>query len=59
MSRLEEINLKLFDTKNVTNMSFMFFKCTGLKELKFSLLFNTHKVSDMSNMFQNCSVLKN
>ena len=48
---------KDFDTKNVTNMSFMFNKCSSLKELNLSN-FNTNNVIVMDGMFFRCSSLK-
>jgi len=56
------VNLKLsgsvtmFDTQNVTNMSYMFFQCRGLTGLDINH-FNTSKVTDMSFMFAECGRL--
>ena len=36
--------------KNITDMSYMFFQCTSLKEIKF-INFNTENVTDMSFFF--------
>ena len=51
-------NLTLLDTSNVTNMRYMFYDCTKLKNLDLST-FNTTNVTDMSFMFEGCSVLTN
>ena len=44
------------NTANVTNMSYMFYGCSGLTSLDVSK-FNTGKVKNMSNMFTGCSGL--
>ena len=46
------------NTENVTNMSFMFYECSSLKELDLSNL-DTNSVTDMSGMFGNCTSLTN
>ena len=38
----------------LTNMSYMFFKCSSLKELNISN-FNTNNVTNMNDMFSGCS----
>ena len=43
-----------FNTNNVTNMSYMFSKCSSLNELNLSN-FNTNNVSNMNYMFDGCS----
>ena len=48
---------KNFNTNNVTDMSFMFSKCSSLKELNLSS-FNTSNVTYMQGMFYSCSSLK-
>ena len=45
------------NTENVTNMGFMFYRCSALKSLDLSK-FNTAKVTSMVNMFNKCSALK-
>jgi surface protein len=45
-----------FNTQNVTDMSYMFNYCNGLKSLDVKN-FNTQNVTDMSKMFYNCSSL--
>lgn len=46
--------IKMFDTSNVTDMSYMFYEMRGLKGLGITILFNTSNVTDMSYMFYNC-----
>ena len=54
---LEEITgLDIWDTSNITDMSFMFYYCSLLTELDVSS-FDTSNVTDMSSMFYNCSSL--
>ena len=43
---LKELNLSNFNTKNVTNMRYMFFRCFSLKKLDISK-FNTENVNDI------------
>ena len=45
-----------FDTNNVTDMSYMFYSCSSLKELNLNN-FNTNNVTNMSNMFCYCKIL--
>ncbi len=57
MSELSSIEgLKNLNTKQVTNMSYMFYGCSSLTELNLSS-FNTSAVTNMSYMFMNCSKL--
>ena len=46
-------NLTLLDTSNVTDMSIMFYYCSGLTSLDLSN-FNTTKVTYMDSMFNGC-----
>ena len=46
-------NLTLLDTSNVTNMRYMFYDCTRLKNLDLST-FNTINATDMGFMFAGC-----
>ncbi len=55
-SRLKEIDLRYFDTSNVTDMSFMFSDCGSLTTLDVSN-FDTSKVTNMGSMFYGCSNL--
>ena len=56
-SSITNINLSNLNTKNVTNMSHMFFACS-LTNIDLSN-FNTQNVTDMSYMFSHCSSLTN
>jgi surface protein len=49
--------ISYLNTSEVTNMGYMFYKCSKLTSLDLSS-FNTAKVTDMSNMFSSCSELK-
>ena len=56
-SNLETISgLDYLNTKNVTDMSYMFYDCIKLPSLNLSK-FNTAKVTDMSYMFSGCQKL--
>lgn len=55
--KLEKLDLTIFDTGDVENMSYMFFDCCSLKSLDFSMS-DTLKVKDMSHMFEGCTALK-
>jgi len=57
-SNIQMINLRGFDTSNVTDMSGMFSSCNKLESLDLSS-FDTSNVTDMSGMFNECSKLKN
>lgn len=52
-----EASFKGSNTSRVTNMSYMFDGCSGLKSLDLSN-FDTSKVTSMDSMFQNCSSLE-
>lgn len=51
---LKEIDLSGLDTKNVTDMSNMFYGCSSLTSIDVSG-FDTGKVESMNNMFNGCS----
>ena len=51
-----EASFKGSNTSRVTNMSYMFYGCSGLTSLDLSG-WNTSKVTDMSGMFEGCSNL--
>ena len=54
----KQINgIKLLDTSNVTNMSYMFCNCSSLTSLDLTN-FDTSRITDMSYMFFNCNRLK-
>ena len=58
LSGLDSIQgLQYLNTKNVTDMKFMFTFCKSLKELDVSN-FNTENVTDMHEMFADCEQLK-
>ena len=50
---IESIKFKKFIRNNVTNMSYMFYGCSSLKEINLNN-FNTNNVTDMSDMFSGC-----
>ena len=50
---ISDIDFSSFDTKNVTNMSYMFYDCSRLKNLDLPS-FDTKNVTDMSYMFYEC-----
>ena len=50
---LKDINFSNFDTKNVTDMSYMFNDATAFRNFTNTAKFNTEKVTDMSYMFSN------
>ena len=53
----KEIKVKFKFNKILTNMSYMFFRCSSLKNIDFSS-FNTNKVKYMNSMLEKCSSLK-
>ena len=55
-SNIDNFNLSTFDTGKVTDMSGMFYGCSGLTSLDVSN-FDTRNVTSMRNMFCNCSSL--
>ena len=57
MRALKEIDLKDFDTSDVTSMSYMFNWCSSLENLDLSS-FDTRNVSNMYYMFYWCTNLK-
>ena len=48
------LDLSNFNTSEVTNMSYMFFECNKLKEIKGINQFNTNNVTNMKQMFGKC-----
>ena len=57
LSKLETITgLKYLNTANVTDMSYMFYRCSSLTSLDVTH-FNTANVTDMHCMFEDCSSL--
>ena len=58
MTKLKTIEgMSYLNTSEVTNMSFMFYYCSGLTSFDLSN-FNTPKVAQMDNMFGECSDLQ-
>ena len=58
-SKLTEIeNINLLDTSQVTNMNYMFYRCSKLTSLDVSK-FDISQVTNMSYMFYSCSSLTN
>ncbi len=55
-SELTSLDLKNFDTSQVTSMAYMFCGCTGLTSLDLKN-FDTSQVTGMSYMFYNCNKL--
>ena len=55
-SNLEELNLKSFDTSEITNMNGMFSGCSNLETLEVSS-FDISKSEDVENMFCSCEKL--
>lgn len=53
---IENINIQVFDSRNVTNMKNMFGICNKLESVDVSH-FNTSKVTNMERMFDNCYFL--
>ena len=57
LTKLKTITgLEYLNTEKVTNMSYMFFKCSSLTSLDVTH-FNTAKVTNMNSMFDSCSSL--
>ena len=55
-TKLTSLDVKGFDTSNVTNMSNMFYYCSELTSLDVTG-FDTSNVTDMSGMFSDCDAL--
>ena len=53
--KLTKLDLSSFDTKNVSNMSYMFYFCEKLNEISLTNSFNTQNVKNMSYMFCGCA----
>ena len=52
------IDIRGWDTRDVTNMEYMFFNCENLVEIKMDDTFNTDECITMERMFSNCENLK-
>ena len=57
LDNLQSIDLSLFNTENIINMSHMFYGCNNLKSIDLSS-FNAQNVTNISKMFCNCNKLK-
>ena len=58
LRNIEYINgIEYFDTKQITNMSYMFSNCNSLKALDLKN-FDTSQATNMSRMFSNCTSLE-
>ena len=55
---LKQIEIKLYETKPITNMYFMFDGCNSLQSLPDISKWETKNVTDMCYMFYDCSSLK-
>ena len=56
-NNLKELDLKSFNTSNVTDMGYMFYWCSSLEKLKIGENFNTSIVLHKENMFDHCDKL--
>ncbi|MBO4372163.1 MAG: BspA family leucine-rich repeat surface protein, partial [Bacteroidales bacterium] len=55
---LETLDLSTFDTKNVTDMSSMFARCSSLKTIYVGSKWSTASVTKSVDMFYNCTALE-
>jgi len=53
----DKIEIKLYETDTITDMSYMFNKCNSLNSLPDISKWNTKNVTRMDSMFRNCSSL--
>ena len=53
-NKLKQIEIKLYETKPITNMYSMFYSCSSLQSLPDISKWNTEKVTYMSYMFNCC-----
>ena len=56
--KYNRLNIKLKGINKISNMSFMFSKCSSLSSLPDISKWNTNNVTNMSDMFNCCSSLK-
>ena len=56
-ARTNKLQIKLNGINNITNMSYMFNKCSSLLSLPDISKWKINNVNDMSYMFYNCSSL--
>ncbi len=57
MTNLVTFNSKNFKVDNVSNMNFMFFRCTNLVDISSLSIWDTSNVQNMAQMFWRCSSL--
>ena len=57
-NKLKQIEIKLYETKPITNMYSMFNSCSSLRSLPDISKWNTENVTNMSCMFGHCSSLQ-
>jgi len=55
LTSLKKCNIINFNTQNVTDVSFMFYRCLYLKELNLNS-FNTDSIINMEDMLLDCSM---
>ena len=53
------LEIKLIETKTITDMSYMFYDCNSLKNLPDISKWDTKNVNNMSYMFYDCNSLNN
>ena len=56
-SNINEIEIRLIITGNLTNLSHMFDSCTNFLSLDDNLYYKENDITNMSNMFSNCTSL--
>ena len=54
---LQSVDLTEFDSSNVINMDYMFYKCSKIKTLNLTGLFDVSNVTNFGNFFDGCSAL--
>ena len=57
-SSINNLDLSSFNTKNVSNISYMFSDCKYLESVNLSCFINNKKLKNMSHLFSGCSNLK-
>ena len=55
---VNKLEVKLFETKTITNMSYIFYDCGSLQSLPDINKWDTKSITNMSYMFYKCSSLK-
>ena len=54
----ENLEIKLIETKIITNMSYMFYECSSLQSLPDISKWDTKNVTNMNSMFKYCASLQ-